>query len=68
MPAKTPLTNHEKGMIQAWNEEGISNREIARRLGISDSTMRYNLKKLEEDGTMEVHGQRYMQRREGSGE
>ena len=52
MATKTPLTDRQKGMIEAWYGEGISKREIARRLGISDNTVRSNLKKLEERGSM----------------
>ena len=54
MANKIPLTDHEKGMLQALNEEGHSAREIGRRLGISDSTVRYNLRKLNEYGSMDT--------------
>ena len=53
MPLKNQLSDVQKGMIQAWSGEGISNREIARRLEISEGTVRYNLKKLQEKNPME---------------
>ena len=52
MASKTPLTDHKKGMIEAWNREGVANREIARRLGVSEFAVRYNLRKLQESGSM----------------
>ena len=54
MTTNTPLTDHEKGMIEAWHREGISNREVARRLGISEFAVRSNLRKLAELGSMDV--------------
>ena len=53
MANKTPLTDHEKGMLEALHQEGHSAREIGRRLGISDFAVRYNLRKLDEFGSME---------------
>ena len=52
MASKTPLTDHEKGMIEAWTWEGVANREIARRLGVSEFAIRHNLRKLQEGGSM----------------
>ena len=52
MASKTPLTDHKKGMIEAWNREGVANREIARRLGVSEFGVRYNLRKFQESGSM----------------
>ena len=53
MPPKSQLSDVEKGMIRAWNEEGVSNREIARRLGVCEGTIRYNLRKQRETGSMD---------------
>ena len=55
--AKTPrkeLSDFQKGQILAFSQSDppISNREIARRLGISESCVRKNLKKYQETGTM----------------
>ena len=47
-------TDHEKGMLEALFQEGHSAQEIGRRLGVSDSTVRYNLQKLREFGSMET--------------
>ena len=52
MPRKSHLTDVQKGMIEALHGEGISNREIARRLEINEKTVRYNLRKLEEHNSM----------------
>ena len=51
MPKKSELTSFQKVQIFALSEEGY-NREIARRLGIDESTVRYNLKKMKETGSM----------------
>ena len=52
MPKKSELTSFQKGQIFALSEEGYFNREIARRFGIDESTVRYNLKKMKETGSM----------------
>ena len=52
MPKKSELTSFQKGQIFALSEEGYFNREIATRLGIDESTVTYNLKKMKETGSM----------------
>lgn len=52
MPKTKELSDFQKGQIIALFEEDVSKREIARRLGISEGTVRYNLKKQEETGSM----------------
>lgn len=42
----------KRDALEAWHREGISCREIARRLGISDATVRRNLQKLADHGSM----------------
>ena len=39
------ITDHQKGMIEAYHSEGKSNREIARLLNIDEGSVRYNLRK-----------------------
>ena len=53
MPKTRELSSFVKGQICALSSENISNREIARRLGINESSVRYNLKKQQESGSME---------------
>ena len=52
MPKTKELTGFQKGQIFALFEENVSKREIARRLGIAESSVRYNLKKKAETGSM----------------
>ena len=55
MPNKPPLSDTTKGMLLALHNEGHSNSEIGRRLHIDEGSVRYNLGKLRDHGTMEVH-------------
>ncbi len=50
---KKELTAFQKGQIFALSQEGISNREIGRRLDIDESTVRSNLKKMKLTGSMD---------------
>ena len=54
MPRANQLTDFQKGQIYALSEENHSNREIGRRLNISESAVRSNLKKYRETGSMDV--------------
>ena len=36
------------GLLMAFKSIGLSNRELARRLGVSEGTIRYRMKKLAE--------------------
>ena len=63
MAEKTPITAQEKGTIEALFQEGHSAREIGRRLGVSDSTVRYNLRKLKEYGSMDTYHDQVVHRR-----
>ena len=47
------ITDHQKGMIEAYHSEGKSNREIARLLNIDEGSVRYNLRKKEIHGSMD---------------
>ncbi|XP_006823812.1 uncharacterized protein LOC102803088 [Saccoglossus kowalevskii] len=55
MPKVRELSIYEeftKGNIEAQYTEGVSNKEIARRLGISEGSVRFNLRKLHLRGSM----------------
>ena len=52
MPKVRELSEFTKGNIEALHTEGVSNREIARRLGISEGSIRFNLQKLRLRGSM----------------
>ena len=47
------ITDHQKGMIEAYHSEGKSNREIARLLNIDEGSVRYNLRKKEIHSSMD---------------
>lgn len=51
--SRRQLTKFEKGQILAFKEEGESMREISRRLGFNESTIRRFLKKYQESGVLE---------------
>lgn len=51
MPKGSVLSEKEKGMIEAFNREGVSYREIGRRLGRSDKVVRNYLKDPEKYAT-----------------
>jgi len=51
------LSEQEKGKIEAWNQDGISQREIGRRLGRAEYTIRYYLtRKAETNSTARRRG------------
>jgi transposase len=56
MPRGTELTEFEKGQIQAYNDAGKSNREIARLLRRSEFVVRNFLKNPEAYGTRKRSG------------
>jgi len=51
------LSELEKGKIEAWDQDGISQREIARRLGRAEYTIRYYMtRKAETNSTAQRRG------------
>ena len=52
MPKVRELPDFTKGQIGALHTQGCKNREIARQLGISEGSVRYNISKLAQHGTM----------------
>ena len=52
MPKVRELPEFTKGQIEALHTQGIPNREIARQLRISEGSVRYNIKKLLQHGSM----------------
>lgn len=52
MPKGKVLDEKEKGMVEAYKQEGVSLREIARRLGRSDKVIRNYIKNPENYGTI----------------
>ncbi|XP_070550966.1 uncharacterized protein [Ptychodera flava] len=52
MPKVRELPEYMKGQIEALHTQGVKNREIARQLGISEGSVRYNIRKLSQHGTM----------------
>lgn len=47
---KGEMSDFDKGRIVGWHDEGISKREIGRRLGRNESTIRSFLKRYAENG------------------
>lgn len=52
MPGSKHCSDYVKGILTLLHQQGHSNREIARRLGISEGTVRYNIRKCVETGSM----------------
>ncbi len=45
-----PKITRNRGKISLWKSQGVSNREIARRIGVSEGTIRYHLRKPDAGG------------------
>jgi transposase len=58
MPRGVELNDVEKGQIKSYKEEGVSNREIARRLGRSDGLIRNFITKKDNYGTCKRSGRK----------
>ena len=52
MPGSKHCSDYVKGMLTLLHQQGHSNCEIARRLRISEGTVRYNIRKCVETGSM----------------
>ena len=52
MPGSKHCSDYVKGMLTLLHQQGQSNRETARRLGISKGTVCYNIRKCVETGSM----------------
>ena len=53
MPKTRELSEFTKGQIVALYMEGVQFRAIARQLGISEGSVRFNIKKLSQNGNMD---------------
>lgn len=51
MPPRRKLSTMDRGRAVGWHQEGISAREIARRLGVSDSVIRRLLERFQATGS-----------------